>query len=183
LIYLDGEEINWIHRRCTESPLGPGVLILQFDSIAGVASMSSVTGSPGTSTSGLVPFRVKRRWIVTLGVIYVVAGIVPFASSISPTLAGSCSGEIDAVMARVQAALEARAGSGPGAQEHAVVGGRHIQPTPGSIAAAEEKLGAIEPKTVELVIQAMERARDADRAGDNVACGEALAEIRRAIAP
>ncbi len=104
-----------------------------------------------------------------------------FAASISVSLAGPCSAEIEAMMVRIDAALEAKVVAGPSAQQQGVMAGRHVQPTPRSVAAAEEKLGVISPQTVELVTQAMARARDADSAGDNVACKEALAEVQRAI--
>ena len=66
---------------------------------------------------------------------------VAFAASTSASLAGPCSAEIDAMMAHFNAELYAKAG-GSTAKEQAVVGGRHVQPTPRSMAAAEEKLGA-----------------------------------------
>ena len=97
---------------------------------------------------------------------------VGLAASISASLAGTCSAEIDAIMARINTAVEARAGAGTGAKEQATVGGRHIQPTPRSLAAAEEKRGEISADTIEQITQAMERARAADRAGDNVACNQ-----------
>jgi len=105
------------------------------------------------------------------------------AASISASLAGSCSAEIDAIMARINAAVEARAGAGAGAKEQSTVGGRHIQPTPRSLAAAEEKLGEMSADTIELINQAMERARAADRAGDSVACQQEIEVARRAIGP
>lgn len=108
---------------------------------------------------------------------------VAFAASISASLAGPCSAEIDAVVARINAALEARAGAGSTAKEQGVVAGRHVQPTPRSLAAAEEKLGEMSMETIELVKQAMMRARAADSAGDNVACKQALEEAQRAIGP
>ena len=108
---------------------------------------------------------------------------VAFAASISASLAGPCSAEIDAMVARINAALEARAGAGSTAKEQGVVAGRHVQPTPRSLAAAEEKLGEMSMETIELVKQAMMRARAADSAGDNVACKQALEEAQRAIGP
>jgi hypothetical protein len=108
---------------------------------------------------------------------------VGLAASISASMAGPCSAEIDAIMARINAALEARAGAGAGAKEQSTVGGRHIQPTPRSIATAEEKLGEISADTIELVNQAMMRARAADSAGDNAACKKQLEVARRAIGP
>jgi hypothetical protein len=104
-------------------------------------------------------------------------------ASISASLAGPCSAEIDATMARINAAVEAKVAAGPTGKEQGVVGGRHVQPTPRSLAAAEEKLGEISLETVELIKQAMARARAADSAGDDVACKRALAEVRRALGP
>lgn len=49
------------------------------------------------------------------------------------------------------------------------------------MAAAEEKVGDIPLETVELVKQAMARARAADSAGDDLTCKQALAEAQRAI--
>jgi hypothetical protein len=106
---------------------------------------------------------------------------VAFATSTSASLAGPCAAEIDATVARFNTALEANAAAGSTANQEAVVGGRHIQPTPRSIAAAEEKLGEMSAETIELVKQAMDRARAADSAGDKVACEEALAEVQRTI--
>lgn len=111
------------------------------------------------------------------------ASLVAFAASISASVAGPCSSEIDAMVARIDAALEAKAGTGATAKEQAVVAGRHVQPTPRSLAGAEQKLGDISLETIELVKQAMARARAADSAGDDIACKQALTEVRRAIGP
>ncbi|HKN08476.1 MAG TPA: hypothetical protein VJ376_03195 [Pseudomonadota bacterium] len=105
---------------------------------------------------------------------------VVLAASISATFAGPCSDEIDRVQARVDAKLEAVAGSGPSAPESAAAL-RSRQPTPGSIAAAESRLGDISSGTAAALRAAMLRAREADRAGDANACEQALAEVRRAI--
>ena len=108
---------------------------------------------------------------------------VTFAASISATLAGPCSADIDAMMVKIDTALNASAASGPGAQQQSTVAGRHVQPTPKSMAAAEAKVGGMSPDTIEQVRVAMARARAADAAGDNVACKEALAEAQRMIGP
>jgi len=84
---------------------------------------------------------------------------------------------------RIDAALKARVASGPSAQQQGAVGGRHVQPTPRSVAAAEEKLGVISPETDQQVRNAMMRAQAADEAGDSVACKEALVEVQRVIGP
>jgi hypothetical protein len=106
-----------------------------------------------------------------------------FTASISASLAGPCTAEIETMMVRFNADLQANAAAGSTANEQAVVGGRHVQPTPRSMAAAEEKLGQMSPEILELVEQAMERARAADDVGDSVACKEALADVQRAIGP
>lgn len=81
---------------------------------------------------------------------------------------------------RVDAKLEAMAGTGPSAAESAAAL-RHRQPTPGSIAAAESRLDDPSSSTAAALRAAMLRAREADRAGDADACEQALAEVRRAI--
>ena len=108
---------------------------------------------------------------------------VTFAASISATLAGPCSADIDAMMARIDTALNARAAAGPGAQQQSTVGGRHVQPTPQSMAGAEAKVGGISPEAFHQARDAMARARAADAAGDDVACEAALAEAQRMIGP
>ena len=57
----------------------------------------------------------------------------------------------------------------------------HRQPTPGSIAAAESKLGDVSPEKVQAVEALLTRAREADRVGDQSACEQALAEVRRVL--
>jgi hypothetical protein len=101
------------------------------------------------------------------------------ASTIS-SLAGPCSTEIDATQARVDARLAAKGAAGPSATE-GLGALTHRQPTPDSIAAAEEKLGEVPAKTVQEVTQAMARARAADDAGDRSVCEQALAEVRRVL--
>ena len=102
------------------------------------------------------------------------------ALSVTSSSAGPCSQEIDRMQARIDAALEARAASGPAAREGAgaLV---HRQPTPGSIAADEERLGDLSAQTTEIVAQGLVRARAADSAGDKSACEQALVEVKRAI--
>ena len=59
----------------------------------------------------------------------------------------------------------------------------HRQPTPRSVAAAESRLGELSPETIEAAKAAMGRARESDRAGDQSACEQALAEVQRLIGP
>lgn len=104
------------------------------------------------------------------------------AVAASAAHAGPCSDQIDAMQARIDAKLEAKAAAGPTAKQ-GVAAGMSVQPTPRSIATAEEKLGDISPQTVEAVGQAMARARAADAAGDASACQQALAAVQRVLGP
>lgn len=103
-------------------------------------------------------------------------------ASTTAVYAGPCSHEIDRVQARVDAKLEAAARTGPSAPESSAAL-LHRQPTPGSIAAAEGRLGDASPAAGAAVEAAMARAREADRAGDQSACEQALADVQRAIGP
>jgi hypothetical protein len=104
------------------------------------------------------------------------------AASTMAGYAGPCSDEIDRTQARIDARVQAVAPKGPSAPESpgALL---HHQPTPGSIAAAEGKLGDVSSHTVEVVEAAMARARKADLADDKNGCDQALADVGRAIGP
>lgn len=97
-----------------------------------------------------------------------------------PSHAGPCSSEIDRMQRKVDSRIEAIAGAGPLGKESAAAD-LNRQPTPGSIAAAEAKLG--DGKTMDEAVAALARAREADRAGDKSACEQALADAQRAIGP
>ena len=118
------------------------------------------------------PFRTIGRMLVV--------GAASFAASMSACCAGPCSDEIHRTQAQVDARLEARAAAGSVARE-STEALEHRQPTPGSIAAAESRLGEVSAAAVEAVGAAMARAREADRAGDRSTCEQALADVRRMI--
>jgi hypothetical protein len=109
-----------------------------------------------------------------------VLGAVITAALASVAHAGPCSSDIDRMQARIDAKLDATATVGRSAPE-STDALRHRQPTPGSVGAAEEKLGDISAKRMEAVTQAMARARAADSAGDKSACERALADAEHAI--
>ena len=67
-----------------------------------------------------------------------VFGAIVSAASIPASYAGPCSDEIGNMMARINAKLEAKAAAGPTARE-GVGAGMSVQPTPRSMAAAEER--------------------------------------------
>ena len=101
-------------------------------------------------------------------------------ASMGAAYAGPCTPEIDRMQASVDAMIAAIAAAGPpGRQSSAAT--LHRQPTPGSIAAAEEKLG--EGARAERALAALAQARAADRAGDQNACEQALADARRVLGP
>src|SRR5258708_13134263 len=68
--------------------------------------------------------------------------------------AGPCSHDIDLMQSKVDAKLEAKAAAGPSARESGAAT-MHRQPTPGSIAAAESKLGEVSSHTLDVVEPAM----------------------------
>jgi hypothetical protein len=70
--------------------------------------------------------------VITMRVlIFSATAVAPTAST---TYAGPCSDQIDAMQARIEAKLEAKAAAGPTAKE-GVLATMNMQPTPASIAA------------------------------------------------
>jgi hypothetical protein len=108
-------------------------------------------------------------------------GAIAFIASVSASYAGPCTDDIDKMQARIDAKAHAMAAAGPTGRQTGA--STHVQPTPRSIGAAEEKLGEVSAGTVAAVRQAMLRARAADSAGDKNACEQALAEVQTAIGP
>ena len=113
---------------------------------------------------------------------FLVACAAALAASMSASYAGPCSHEIDRVQAEIDAKLEAKTAAGPSARE-STAATMHRQPTPGSIAAAETRLGDVSSQKVEAVAAAMARAREADHAGNQSACEQALVDVQRALGP
>lgn len=97
------------------------------------------------------------------------------ALAVLPSRAGPCSSEIDRLQAEVDAKIETIAGAGTTAPE-SVDATLNRQPTPGSIATAEQKLG--EGQGMADAVAALKRAREADNANDKAACDKALADVR-----
>ena len=81
-----------------------------------------------------------------------VFGAIAFIASISASYAGPCTDDIDKMQSRIDAKLQAKAAAGPTGRQ--VGASTHVQPTPRSIAAAEEKLGEVSAETVAAVITA-----------------------------
>jgi hypothetical protein len=100
--------------------------------------------------------------------------------SMSTCYAGPCSEEIARFRAEIDAKQHANATAGPAAPE-STTATLHRQPTPESIGAAESRLGEVSSEKVQAVWGAVERADEADRTGDQIACSAALADARRAF--
>jgi hypothetical protein len=102
------------------------------------------------------------------------------AASMSATYAGPCSSEItqvrDVIDARIHEKLRdvdhPSVGTGPAP---------HRQPTPESISRAEVNVGQTSPELFDAVHAGMARAVEADRAGDQSACQQALADVKRLL--
>lgn len=109
-----------------------------------------------------------------------VLSAVALAASTIAGVAAPCSSQIARLQARIDARLEAAAAAGPTAKE-STAATMHRQPTPGSIAAAESRLGDIPNGTMKAVESAMARAREADRRGEKAACERAIARAQRAL--
>lgn len=116
--------------------------------------------------------RVSRP-IQNAALILVIAVVVPLRAQ-----AGPCTAEIDRLQAQVDAAIDASAGAG-GTGKESTGALLHHEPTPGSIARAEESLGG--GPAGERALAALGQAREADRLGDAAACEQALTIARNAI--
>jgi len=53
----------------------------------------------------------------------------------------------------------------------------HRQPTPGSVASAEEQAGSLSSAEVQAITEDMDAARRADEEGDSAACEKALSDV------
>jgi hypothetical protein len=114
----------------------------------------------------------RNRWILVLCV-------AAITFSTSPGNAGPCTREIDREWVEVGAKLQARIGAGR-SYVQGTVGLLHHQPTPGSVAGAEEKVGDMWVP-LETAVMALARAREADHANDAGICKEALVAAQRAF--
>jgi hypothetical protein len=101
------------------------------------------------------------------------------AASMSAAYAGPCSPEITRVRQVIDARIHAKAGATDASESTAAK--MHRQPTPGSISAAEVAGGQTSPEERNAVEAAMARAVEADSAGNQSACEQALADAKRAM--
>jgi hypothetical protein len=110
--------------------------------------------------------------------------IAPTATALvliaAPAHAGPCTDRIYQADLEVERLLDTAAASGkPAAQSTFAT--LHRQPTPGTVASAEEKAGALSSAQVEAITKKLDAARDADDRGDRAACEVALGEADRML--
>ncbi len=98
--------------------------------------------------------------------------------TIAPGHAGSCRDSIDRVQVQADATIANRAAQGPWRPE-SLAATRNYQPTPRSIAAAE---GAGNGSPIGRALNALDRARAAERSGNIAGCNAALKKAKRALA-
>ena len=108
-------------------------------------------------------------------------GAIAVAALISRGYASPCSERIDNMEVRINEKLAAYASAGPAGRQGRAAG-MSVQPTPRSMAAAEEKLGDISAQSVDAIMKAMSRARASESAGDQSGCERALSDAERALA-
>ncbi len=109
-------------------------------------------------------FRVPTLAVLT-------AAMLPVTSA----AAGPCAPMIARAQAQVDARIDAQAGSGATAPE-STGAMLHHQPTPDSIAKAEQKIG--DGSRAEAALALLAQARKADAAGDTAGCERTLEELR-----
>lgn len=100
--------------------------------------------------------------------------------SSAPSFAGPCTQAIADAQAGFDAHLNAAAAAGPAAAQSTDATAHH-QPTPKSIAHAEESLGELSHEQAHAFGEAIGRARAADSAGDLEACDAALSDAKAAL--
>ncbi len=91
--------------------------------------------------------------------------------------AGPCAEDLYNAGVEIGKRLDAIAARGRAGAESTFATSHH-QPTPATIAGAEEKLGDISESQVRAVREYLSKAKAADDAGDKPACENALSEAR-----
>jgi hypothetical protein len=94
--------------------------------------------------------------------------------------AGPCTDRIYQTSLDVAKLLNSAAAQGGTAPQTAFAT-MHRQPTPGSIASAEEQAGSLTSEEVQAITEAMDEARHADEAGDLDGCEKALSDVDRML--
>ncbi len=98
----------------------------------------------------------------------------------APAHAGPCTQRIYQTDLDVAKLLNSAAAQGRPAAE-SVFATMHRQPTPGSIATAEQQAGNLTSEEAEAITEAMDEARHADDEGDQAGCEKALSDVDRML--
>jgi hypothetical protein len=94
--------------------------------------------------------------------------------------AGPCTDQIYQADLDVAKILDSAAAQGRAAPETAFAT-MHRQPTPGSVASAEQQAGDLTSDEAQAITEAMDEARHADDAGDRDGCEKALNDVDRML--
>ena len=94
--------------------------------------------------------------------------------------AGPCTDRIYQTDLDVAKLLDSAAAQGRPAPQ-STFATMHRQPTPGSIASAEQQAGDLTSDEVQAITEAMDEARHADDAGDRDGCEKALSDVDRML--
>jgi hypothetical protein len=98
----------------------------------------------------------------------------------APAHAGPCTDRIYATDLAVAKLLNSAAAQGRTAPQSAFAT-MHRQPTPGSIATAEQQAGDLSTDEVQAITEDMDEARQADGEGDQALCEKALSDVDRML--
>ena len=94
--------------------------------------------------------------------------------------AGPCTDRIYQTDLDVAKLLDSAAAQGQPAAE-STFATMHRQPTPGSIASAEQQAGELTSEEAQAITEAMDEARHADDEGDQAGCEKALSDVDRML--
>jgi hypothetical protein len=94
--------------------------------------------------------------------------------------AGPCTERIYQADLDVAKLLDSAAAQGQPAAE-STFATMHRQPTPGSIATAEQDAGELTSEEAQAITEAMDEARHADDQGDQAGCEKALSDVDRML--
>jgi hypothetical protein len=108
-----------------------------------------------------------------------VAGMA-FMLGVAPAHAGPCTDRIYQTGLEVAKLLNSAAAQGR-TQPQSTFATMHRQPTPGSIATAEEEAGDLTSEETQAITEAMDEARHADDEGDQAGCDKALSDVDRML--
>jgi hypothetical protein len=98
----------------------------------------------------------------------------------APAYAGPCTDRIYQTDLDVAKLLDSAAEEGEPAPQSAFAT-MHRQPTPGSLAGAEEQAGDLTSEENDAITEAMDAARHADDEGDRAGCEKALSDVDRIL--